>query len=173
MTISQYQIGVYELEFKGAIPETSLVLPKFNNGHWTFEEQMGTTSHCGFIYVIRDKALKMLYLGKKTYRSNGKLKAGTETNWRKYKSSSPVLKEMWKERPIYDEFEFICIEQYKMKGALGYAETWSLCHVEAPTKDHWYNRLVEKVAWNVKEGITDRHRARLDAAVNWEDFDEN
>jgi hypothetical protein len=70
-----------------------------------------------------------------------------------------------------EEFDFICLEQYQTKGTLSYSETWSLCYVEAPTNDRWYNRLIEKVSWNVKEAITDRHKERLDAAIRMEKFE--
>jgi hypothetical protein len=159
------------MKFEGDIPtvSTSIVVPKFQNGHWRFPEQMG--DGVGFIYVIRDNYMKRFYLGKKLFRGTGKLNKGKESNWKKYTSSSKLLAEMLKERPK-EEFDFICLEQYQTKGTLSYSETWSLCHVEAPTNDDWYNRLVEKVSWNVKEQITDRHKERLRAAISMELFDE-
>jgi hypothetical protein len=90
--------------------------------------------------------------------------AGKESDWRRYMSSSKLLAEMMQERPK-EEFEFICIEQYKTKGTLSYAETWSLCFVEAPTSVRWYNKLIEKVSWNVKEPITLRHKQRLNEII--------
>ena len=89
---------------------------------------------------------------------------GKESDWRRYLSSSKLLAEMMQERPK-KEFEFICIEQYKTKGTLSYSETWSLCLVEAPTSVKWYNNLIEKVSWNVKEPITARHRQRLNEII--------
>ena len=161
------------MKFVGSIPsvEKKIVVTtsKFNNGHWKFPEQMG--EGVGFIYVIRDTVLERLYLGKKMYYGAGKLNKGQESNWRKYSSSSKVLAELLKARPK-EEFEFICIEQYKTKGTLSYSETWSLCHVEAPTSPTWYNTLVEKVSWPVKEKITDRHKERLNRILNWEQFNE-
>ena len=59
------------------------------------------------------------------------------------------------------------------KGTLSYSETWSLCYVEAPTSENWYNTLVEKVSWPVKEAITERHKERLNKVLRWEKFDEN
>ena len=128
---------------------------------------MGGKEYVGFIYVIRDPYMRRLYLGKKTYRGSGKYNKGVESNWRRYKSSSKLLKEMLEERPLSD-FEFICIEQYRTKGTLSYSETWSLCLVEAPTSDLWYNRLIEKVSWNVKEPISDRHKDRLNKVISWQ-----
>jgi len=130
------------------------------NGHWQFEHQMGYKNFVGFIYVIYDKVLNCAYLGKKFYEGHGRLNKGKESNWKKYVSSSKCLEAHFKERPK-EEFEFICIEEYRMKGALAYAETWSLCYVEAPTKDNWYNKRIEAISWNVSEGITNRHKKNL------------
>lgn len=154
--------------FKGVVPP-SVKTKKFDNGHWKFDQQMG--EGVGFIYVIRDRELKRCYLGKKMYYGAGKLNKGKESNWKKYTSSSKVLAELLKQRPR-EEFEFICLEQYKTKGTLSYSETWSLCLVEAPTSNVWYNTLIEKVSWNVKEAITDKHKKRLQMVINWENFDD-
>jgi len=148
------------MKFEGTIPTIVYSTPirTFDNGHWQFPERMG--DGVGFIYVIRDNYLKRFYLGKKLYYGMGKLNKGKESNWKKYTSSSKVLAEMLKERPK-EEFDFICLEQYKTKGTLSYSETWTLCFVEAPTSVMWYNRLIEKVSWPVKEGISERHKSRL------------
>lgn len=158
------------MEFKGTIPtiNTTIKYSKFDNGHWKFPEQMGTG--VGFIYVIRDNVLKRFYLGKKSFYGAGKLNKGKESNWRKYMSSSKLLAEMLKERPK-EEFEFICIEQYKTKGTLSYSETWTLCFVEAPTNKMWYNTLIEKVSWPVKEPITQRHKDRLYAVMHFQELE--
>jgi hypothetical protein len=132
------------------------------NGHWDFPDQLGIG--VGFIYVIYDEFMNRAYLGKKQFRGTGKLNKGMESNWKRYTSSSKVLNELISLRPR-DEFEFIAIEQYKTKGTLSYSETWSLCYVEAPTSPIWYNNLIEKVSWNVKEPITDRHKERLNAVL--------
>lgn len=152
------------MKFTGILPNNeSIKLTKFNNGHWCFPEQMG--SGVGFIYVIRDNVLNRFYLGKKLFLGMGTLNKGKESNWKKYTSSSKVLNELLKQRPK-DEFDFICLEQYKTKGTLSYSETWSLCFVEAPTSKEWYNTLIEKVSWSVKEGISDRHKDRLNKVIN-------
>lgn len=130
------------------------------NGHWQFPEQMGG-DHVGFIYVIYDTVLHRAYLGKKFFVGHGIKNKGVDSGWRKYKGSSETLKEIFKHRPP-EEFEFYCVEQYKAKGALAYAETWTLCHVEAPTTKHWYNTRIEAISWSVKERITDRHKAMID-----------
>jgi hypothetical protein len=130
------------------------------NGHWEFPHEMGDAKKVGFIYVIFDKYLKRAYLGKKLYRGAGKLNKGKESDWRKYVSSSSLVKLLLEERPL-EEFEFICIEEYATKGTLSYAETWSLCLVEAPTSRVWYNTRIEPVSWSVKEPVSERHKARL------------
>jgi len=165
------------MKFEGKLPSLSLnqrvtvaKTSKFNNGHWQFPEQMG--EGVGFIYVIRDRVLERMYLGKKTYFGAGKLNKGKESDWRKYASSSKVLKELFKHRPK-DEFDFICLEQYKTKGTLSYAETWTLCLVEAPTSNVWYNTLIEKVSWNVKEPVSERHKDRLQKVIQWHKFEES
>jgi hypothetical protein len=99
-------------------------------------------------------------LGKKSFYGNGKLNKGKESAWRYYKSSSKLLADLWKYRPL-EEFDFVCLEQYKTRGTLSYSETWSLCQVEAPTNKIWYNTLIEKVSWPVKEPISLRHKNRL------------
>ena len=153
------------MKFAGSIP----ICPNkpgdnLNNGHWQFPDKMGGNFYVGFIYVIRDNYLKRFYLGKKHFYSTARTAKGVETPWRDYTSSSKLLKEMFKERPK-DEFDFICLEQYKTKGTLSYSETWTLCLVEAPTNNMWYNTRVEKVSWSVKEPISERHKTRLNDAV--------
>jgi len=146
-----------------------LSVPDFDNGHWLFPEKMG--EGVGFIYVVRDNYLEKFYLGKKFFHGHGKLNKGMESNWRKYVSSSNLLKTMFGERPK-EEFDFVCLEQYEMKGALSYAETWTLCLVEAPTTEDWYNTRVEKVSWRVRERITERHKERLERVMMMDGFEE-
>jgi hypothetical protein len=154
------------MQFNGVLPPIQkVVLPKFSNGHWVFPEQMG--NGVGFIYVIRDNFLDRFYLGKKQFYGMGVKNKGKESNWRKYASSSKALAEHFKERPK-EEFDFICLEQYQTKGSLAYAETWSLCLVEAPTTKDWYNTRIEAISWNVKEPISDRHKARLQQTLRGE-----
>ena len=163
------------MKFEGSIPDlpTNMVLTRksseFDNGHWLFPEQMGGKEHIGFIYVVRDNYLKRFYLGKKQFYSKAKVSRGVEENWREYATSSKILKEMFKERPR-SEFEFICLEQYKTAGTVSYSETWTLCLVEAPTNKMWYNTRIEKVSWPVKEPVTERHKARLNATLSFCDM---
>jgi hypothetical protein len=137
---------------------------RFNNGHWNFDKQMGEKEYVGFIYIIFDTVLKKYYLGKKNYRGAGKLNRGVESDWKRYKSSSSCLKAHFAERPK-EEFLFICLEEYKKKGSLAWAETWSLCFVEAPTTDVWYNKRIEPISWNVIEHVTNKHKDRLQLTI--------
>jgi hypothetical protein len=131
------------------------------NGHWQFDEPLGTDKQVGFIYVIRDILNEKLYLGKKQFKGLGRENKGEDSNWRWYISSSKELSASIKTNGK-DSFEFVAIEQYRSKGAVSYAETWSLMHVESPVNRHmWYNLLVNKVSWVVKEPITQKHKDRL------------
>jgi hypothetical protein len=136
----------------------------YDNGHWLFPEKMGAGGQVGFIYVIEDLYLERKYLGKKLFVGTGVTNKGKESNWKKYTSSSKVLTELIRLRPR-EEFRFICIEQYMTKGTLSYSETWSLCLVEAPTSKLWYNTLIDKVTWSVKEPISERHKERLNSVI--------
>jgi hypothetical protein len=132
------------------------------NGHWEWDEEpLGAKNYTGFIYVIEDVTNAKLYLGKKQYVGAGVLNKGKDSNWRWYISSSKELSESVKVNGK-DKFRFIAIEQYKSKGALSYAETWSLLHVQSPVyKNKWYNTLINKISWTVREPPTQRHRERL------------
>jgi len=153
------------------IPKVDSKLPRYNNGKWKFCEQLDPTKYVGFLYVIRDNYLERFYFGKKNFKvKRGKFK-GKESDWRKYNTSSPLLKELFIERG-FEEFEFIVLEQYKTQGTLSYAETWTLCEVEAPTNVKWYNTRIEKVSWTVKEPISSRHKERLLKTIALEEFNE-
>jgi hypothetical protein len=178
------------MEFKGTVPpllehQKSLIertikvvatrdldVIATTNGHWKFPEPMGERKGItGFVYVIRDPYLQRFYMGKKFYKGAGKLNKGMVSNWKSYMSSSATLAQMLEHRPK-SEFEFICLEEYKMRGAVSYAETWGLCHVEAPTTKNWYNTRIEEISWNVSEGITERHKERLARVIAFDKFEE-
>jgi len=158
-------------EFKGTLPlgNKMRTIPLYNNGHWKFPEKMNPDTYMGFIYLIRDNVLERFYLGKKNYLTNSGFQS-RDTGWQNYRTSSQTMADIFKFRPI-GEFDFICLEQYKTKGTLSYAETWTLCFVEAPTNIRWYNTRIEKVSWTVKEPISERHKLRLARAVNMEKMD--
>ena len=148
--------------FTGAVPPApQIVVPRFQNGRWDFEEQMGQKPYVGFVYVIYDTILNRAYLGKKSYRGAGQLNHGDESDWKRYKSSSPILKQFWAAGRPMDEFEFVCIEQYRTKGGLAYAEAWSQAFCEVPTTVYFYNTRMEAVSWKVNEPISERHKAHL------------
>lgn len=135
------------------------------NGHWDFPQELGTLKQFGFIYAIFDPETKRGYIGKKQFLGTGKLNRGEVSNWRRYTSSSKELGEAIRQRGIQN-FRFIVLEQYYSRGTLSYAESWSLMTAETPTSSNWYNVLVEKVSWPVKEPITDRHKERLQMVIN-------
>ena len=139
-------------------PPLPVVEEDIDNGHWLFPVQMGATQYEGFIYVMYHRGLNLLYLGMKTYRSS----SGKTSGWRTYTSSSETVLKAMKETS-HDQWDFICIEQYKTKGGLSYAETWSLCFVDAPLKKHWLNRRIEKIEWKSQETRSIRHINRLTA----------
>ncbi len=154
------------MKFEGTIPGVSKA-PEYvdymgPNGHWQFPVQMG--QGVGFIYAVVDTFMKRGYIGKKLFAGHGVLNHGEESNWKKYTSSSKDLNLMIRNRPK-EEFEFFCLEQYRTKGALSYAESWSLCMVEAPTTKLWYNKLIDRVSCNVRETITERHKERLNMVL--------
>ena len=133
------------------------------NGRWEFPEDMGTSGYVGFIYVLYDTVMHRAYLGKKSYMATLKGKK-IPSDWRNYKSSSEYVKTMLAGRPS-NEFQWICIEQYKTKGTLSWAETYSLCYAQAPTTSWWYNKRVEGISWKVSEQISKRHMDRLDKII--------
>ena len=151
------------------VPKSNLEIKDFTNGHWIFPEKMDSQAYSGFIYVVRDNYFKQFYLGKKVYKGSRGKARGVESNWKRYMSSSKHLQIMFAERPK-SEFDFIVLEQYKMKGAVSYAETWTLCNVEAPTKAEWLNVRIEPVSWSVSEAVTDRHKDRLKRVIALERF---
>ncbi len=141
-----------------------MIVSNINNGHWQFDKQMGSVEFVGFIYLVKDLYMEKFYLGKKLYRGTGRLNAGKESNWKTYISSSNNLQIHLKERPR-EEFELICLDEYKTKGTLAYAETWTLCYVEAPTSEKWINKRIEGISWKIREPISVKHKQRLYKAL--------
>ena len=135
------------------------------NGHWSFPEPIDPSIYIGFVYMIRDLRLKRAYIGKKQLVGTSVSNRNVESNWKIYVSSCEALRDAIASRGVH-EFEFIILEQYRTKGTLSYAETWSLCRAEVPSSDQWYNTLVGKVSWKCTEPISTRHRERLDALLN-------
>jgi len=135
------------------------------NGHWLFDEPLGRNGEFGFIYLIHDTLNDKMYIGKKQFFGTGQANKGVESDWRRYTSSCKALQAVMKEQGKAN-FKFYVLEQYKIRGTLGYAETWSLMYCETPAnKDKWYNSLVNKISWTVKEGISKKHKDRLNAIL--------
>ena len=112
-----------------------------------------------------------MYIGKKQYFGTGKENKGQETNWKWYTSSCKALQEAIKANGK-EHFEFYVLDEYHVRGTLGFAETWSLMFVEAPAnRDKWYNMLVGKISWTVKEAISEKHKARLHALIAGQPID--
>jgi hypothetical protein len=140
------------------------------NGHWASDIEMGRSKAIGFIYVIRNLKKGRFYIGKKFYRSEGKLTKGQTSNWAWYISSCKSLAEDVKEQQKVG-FDFIFIEEYYSRGALSWAETWSLCNAKITENTmSYYNTLINKVSWKVREKITTKHEERLRKALNGDDF---
>ncbi len=141
------------------------------NGHWQFDKPLCQDGQFGFIYLIHDKANNRMYIGKKQYFGTGKENKGQETNWKWYTSSCKALQEAIKANGK-EHFEFYVLDEYHVRGTLGFAETWSLMFVEAPAnRDKWYNMLVGKISWTVREGISAKHKARLHALISGQPVD--
>lgn len=135
------------------------------NGHWQFDDLLGQNKEFGFIYLIHDTINDKMYIGKKQFFGTGAQNKGVESDWKRYTSSCKALQAVIKEHGK-EHFNFYVLDQYKIRGTLGYAETWSLMYCETPAnKDKWYNSLVNKISWTVKEGVSEKHRLRLRALV--------
>ena len=67
------------------------------------------------------------------------------------------------------DYEFYTLGEYKSKGALAWAEVWSLCFVEAPTREDCLNKMIDRVSWKVTEPVSRLHQLRLIKLINWED----
>jgi hypothetical protein len=133
------------------------------NGHWMFDSPLCQGHQFGFIYLIHDTINSRMYIGKKQYFGAGKKNRGEETNWKWYTSSCTALQKAIKANSK-EGFKFYVLDEYRVRGTLGFAETWSLMQVEAPAnRDKWYNMLVNKISWTVKEGISAKHKERLKA----------
>lgn len=135
------------------------------NGHWQFDRPLCQGRQFGFIYLIHDTVNDRMYIGKKQYFGTGQANRGQETNWKWYTSSCKALQDAIKANDK-EEFLFYVLDEYQIRGTLGFAETWSLMFVEAPAnRDKWYNMLVNKISWSVKEGISQKHKDRLKAII--------
>jgi len=138
------------------------------NGVWKFDKVLGTEGQVGFVYIVKDILENKFYIGRKYYLGSGIKNKNKESNWQWYTTSNKYLSESIKKNGR-DFFEFFVIEEYCSRGAVSFAETWTLCIVEALSSDKFYNGLIEKVSWKVKEKITDKHKERMKLILNGED----
>jgi len=138
------------------------------NGVWKFDKVLGTEGQVGFVYIVKDILENKFYIGRKYYLGSGIKNKNKESNWQWYTTSNKYLSESIKKNGR-DFFEFFVIEEYCSRGAVSFAETWTLCTVEALSSDKFYNGLIEKVSWKVKEKITDKHKERMKLILNGED----
>jgi len=144
--------------YTGTVPTVKREIVASNdNGQWEFGSKMGVG--LGFVYLVYDTVLHRFYIGRKNYQSRSKGRL-VESDWRNYRSSSKILASLLENRP-HEEFRWICLDQYFTASGLAYAETWSLCYVEAPTKKYVYNKRIEAITWNVKEPVSLLHMATL------------
>lgn len=161
---------VQRISLEGKVGSRVDPLKYRGNGHWKADISMGTSKAIGFIYVIRNLEIGRFYIGKKFYRSEGKLTKGQTSNWAWYTSS---CKDLVHDTKMQEKqgFDFIFIEEYVSRGALSWAETWSLCTYKIPERtDVFYNSLINKVSWKVREGVTPKHVDRIARALRGESF---
>lgn len=131
------------------------------NGHWMFDKALCQDGQFGFIYLIHDTINERMYIGKKQYSGSGEKNYGQESNWKWYKSSCTQLKDVIRINGT-EGFKFYVLEEYYIRGTVGFAESWSIMMAEAPAnKAKWYNTLVNEVSWSVRESITNKHKDRL------------
>ena len=97
----------------------------------------------GFIYIITDLENSKKYIGKKNFYSVRKVKGKTrrqrkESDWKKYYSSSKIIKEIVKEcgtSRFKREILLLC----KSQGELNYSENKYLFMNEVLESEDWYN----------------------------------
>lgn len=121
--------------------------------NWTYqgkeiltEEDIPFEKPMGFIYMITQKSTGKRYIGRKLLTSaskktiNGKKKkVRVQSDWQKYWSSSPQIKEWIKEAGGTSDFtrEILCF--VSSKGMLAYAEELCLYELGVLESDNWIN----------------------------------
>ncbi len=111
----------------------------------------------GFIYKVTFLLTGQRYLGKKAlWRTTKAGKVLGVSNWRSYKSSSPVLEELRKQYPP-ECFLYEIILLCPTRGFMSYAES-NLIHkaniltsVDPYGDPLWLNRRAEEVQWRTKD----------------------
>lgn len=121
--------------------------------NWTYqgkeiltEEDIPFEKPMGFIYMITQKSTGKRYIGRKLLTSaskktiNGKKKkVRVQSDWQKYWSSSPQIKEWIKEAGGTSDFtrEILCF--VSTRGSLAYAEELCLYELGVLESDNWIN----------------------------------
>lgn len=116
---------------------------------WTFKNKEFTSDDIqkafGFVYIITDTESGMKYIGqkhfwsKKTVQKDGvKKKVKCESDWKKYASSSEVLKQQDKSK-LKKEILYLCIS----KGQMNYIETMVQMDLRVlEDQDVWLNGII-------------------------------
>ena len=121
--------------------------------NWTYqgkeiltEEDIPFEKPMGFIYMITQKSTGKRYIGRKLLTSaskktiNGKKKKiRVQSDWQKYWSSSPQIKEWIKEAGGTSDFtrEILCF--VSTRGSLAYAEELCLYELGVLESNNWIN----------------------------------
>lgn len=124
--------------------------------NWTYqgkeiltEEDIPFEKAFGFVYVITQKSTGKKYIGRKILTNaskktvNGKKKKiRVQSNWQKYWSSSPQIKEWIKEAGGTSDFtrEILCF--VSSRGSLAYAEELALYDLGVLESDKWLNNNI-------------------------------
>lgn len=111
-------------------------------------DQIPVPKAVGFIYLITRKSTGRKYIGKKLLTKSSsktvkgvKKKTRAESDWQNYWSSSPVLKEIFKEEG-YDDFTREILVFATSKGSMVYLEEKALYAVGALEDTLWYNENI-------------------------------
>lgn len=111
-------------------------------------DQISVPKAVGFIYLITQISTGKKYIGKKllTKASRKTTKGVTkktraESDWQDYWSSSPTLKEIFKEQG-YDDFKREILVFAASKGSMVYCEELALYMVGALETDKWFNENI-------------------------------
>ena len=135
-------------------------------GHWIFPVEIKLDDWFGFTYRIINQITKQEYIGKKQFFSThrkiikgkkNRKKILKESDWKKYKSSSELVKN---EILIYgiENFSFQIEGLYKTKGDLSYAEVdlqikENVLREKLPNGiNKYYNRAIGNIKWIPGEG---------------------
>lgn len=113
------------------------------------EEDIPVDNAIGFVYLITQKSTGKRYIGRKLLTKsssktiNGKKKkVRVQSDWLKYWSSSPQIKEWIKEANGPDDFTREILGFVSSKGSLVYAEELCLFELGVLESDNWINENI-------------------------------